>query len=435
MTEGLVKRSALLPCQLTTLFVLAWFVCWFPNTAEAWRWKHWRLKLDLRYAAGWDDNVSRLALPAEPDTVVPWTQIPPPGENKPNPLTSQLPPAAIQQDAVHQMSGRFRARFRNKYHIWSARYALGGKLFHLTPGENVVIQSGQTSYHARPHRRILLGASFRIQDRRRINTSREFTLLSGQAQFFWFAPAGFRLLLNAGYNYFNYRNFELFEPDSYLEDFTDGQRFSFHGDFYDITLTKQFGQVFRLSLSYELSRRAYNVRRSRLTRTTNTGNGALNPLTSNCSNDPSAPDRMMICSLATPRNDLSHRFSLGFRMLYKVLLQGSYHFRIQNADSYGESFTGHNIRLTFAATPFWQIYLVLQMQLQFRNYFNGTPFDTSRGQTSENDNLTSLTIRLSRPIWKNLNANLRYSHTANLFGLGINQYSRNLLTAGFSLAF
>ena len=415
--------------------MLGWFVWSCPRTAEAWKWGRWRLRLDLRYSAGWDDNVSRLALPPEPDTLVRWKRLAPVKINKENPIKSQLPSASIQQDGVHQLSSLVRVRYRSYRHIWSARYTLGGKIFFLTPGEDVLIQGGQTSYYGRPHRRILLGASFNGKDRRRVNTSREFTFLNGQLHFLWFAPLGFRLSINAGYNYFNYRNFEGLKPDSFVEDYTDGQRFSFHGDAYDVTLTKQFGRSFRMYVGYQLTRRNYGIKRERQARPTESRTGNPKPLDSHCSLDPTDINRFMVCSQEKMRTDLSHRITIGFRLLYKVLLKGAYHLRILNAPSYGESFLGHNIQLTFATTPFWKLYLVIQLQLQFRNYFNGIPFDTSRGQTSAADNLTSLTIRLSRPIWKSLHANLHFSHNANLFGLGINQYSRNLLTVGFFFFF
>ncbi|TNE51378.1 MAG: hypothetical protein EP343_04600 [Deltaproteobacteria bacterium] len=418
------------PGWLLGWWVVVGLVSLYPSTAEAWRWGQWKLNLQLRYATGWDDNVQRLAIPPEPDAVVRWDRL----ATTP-PIQTRLPSATITHDGVHQFSGQVRVRFRKGPHVWNARYALGGKIFYLSSGENALVQSGGTSYYARLHRRVYLGVSVDAKDRRRINTSREYSYLGGLFRLLWFAPLGFRLTVQGGYNVFQYRHFEDFRPDSAFDTFTDGQRFSFHGDLYNITLQKSFGRVFRLYAGYQLTRRFYSVRRNRNARPQDQQGQPTSEIPANCSLDGADPNNFLICSVEQGRADLAHRFTLGFRLLYRVLLEGAYNLQFLTADSYGESFLGHNIQLTFAATPFWKLYLVVQLRLQFRNYFDGAPFGPNRVQTSLDDNLTSLTIRLSRPIWKAFHVNLRYSHYANLFGLGINQYSRNLLTAGFSFAF
>jgi hypothetical protein len=279
----------------------------------------------------------------------------------------------------------------------------------LTTDEDALAQQANLSYYLRVHRRILLGVLVNGADMRRINQSREFSNVRGQFLGMWFAPHGFRVDLQGGYGAFQYRHFEAFN-EAHLEDFSDGERYSSHGDNYNVTVRKRFSREFRMWTSYQLSRQFFAVLRSR------------------------ASDGTCAASVIQPRTDVQHQASIGFRVLYHVLIDASYQLEVNNAGSCGESFVGHRVLVRFAARPFWKLFVNAEVRLQFRAFTDGAPFDPSF-PFQQDDNLTTFTLRISRPVLPHMKINIRYSHFANLLGLGINQYSRNLFTIGMTLLF
>lgn len=388
------------PICTLLLGLLVW-----PADANALRWGKWQLRLKIDLSTGYDNNVRRIALPPEPEgeRLGPWLRL---TEKVP----TTLPPVSIEGDGVHQVTTQARLRYRSSQHIWTLQYGIGYKHFFLTSDEDALSQQAKTIYYFRAHRRVLLGAQVDAADLRRFNQSREFSNLSGRFLFLWFAPLGFQLLLNGGYGAFQYRHFEDF-PDAHVEGISDGERFSFHGDFYALTLRKRFTRAFRVSASYQFSRLFYRILREE-----GPTDGVCGP------------------SSVSPRSDYQHRAGVGLRVLYGVLFDASYQFEASFSGSCGESYTGHRLFFRFAARPFWKLYFTMQLQLQFRTFLSGTTFDPNLSSTVD-DNLTVFTVRLSRPILPTLRVNLRYSHFANLLGFGINQYARNLLMAGMSLRF
>lgn len=382
---------------------LGLLLCSFAAPVHAWRWNQWHLRLHIQLSSGWDDNVRRLTIQPQPESFPTWRRL-----TSGEPIQSRLPPASISSDGFHQISLLSRLTFRSSAHYWLTNYGVGAKHFFLTTDEDTLIQRADTLYLYRLHPRILIGAQIQAADRRRSNVSREYSLLHGGLRMVWLAPLGLQFALQAGYSLFDYRHFESLN-EAHIEGFSDGQRYSYHGDFYLLSIQKQITRSFRINGSYQFARLFQQIQRTYTAEST--------------------------CGLTTlsPRTDMLHRASVGFRFLYFVLVDGSYHLDALHANSCGESYLGHRFQLTFAVQAFWQLYLVVQGQLQIRTYGDGSPLTPSPAQTPEDDHLTGITIRLSRPIWKHLHINLRYSYYANLLGDGIHQYSRNLLTIGLSL--
>lgn len=377
----------------------------WPSSVHAKRWGRWDLRLRLDLSMGYDDNVRRVALPPEPSIHVKWKG----GSLPKSPVTSPLPPANILGDGVHQVELRTRLGYRDKVHLGWLRYTLGWKRFFLVHGEDAIVQEAQAVYYARLHRRILLGGQWTATDLRRVNQSREFSQMRGLLLLHWLAPKGWRLTLQGGYGGFLFRHLEAFDAAK-IEGFTHQERYSNHGDTYGVVLRKRFHRVFRMWGSYRFARQFFAVQRSH--------------------ND------KKVCSVSSraQRADLQHLAGLGLRMLYRVLLDASYRLVVHHAGACNESYLGHQLLLRLGIRPFWKLYFVTELNVQFRVFLDGAPFNPSLTSTQE-DSLTTLTFRLSRPILKHLHANIRYSYFANWFGTGINQYERHLFLLGLSFRY
>ncbi len=392
----------------------------FFSHAHAWQWGRWNLKLQLHVKMGYDDNVRRLTVlnPQQTSSTLRWAKI-----DGVVSIPPEIPPAAIQSDGLHQWGGVATLRYADAKHLWSLRYGLGGKVFFQYHDESSIVQRLETQYYLRLHPRFLIGLSAQGADSRRINESREYSFAVAQAVVMWFAPENWLFTLRGGYNAFSFRHLERFQ-DVHLEGLddnpplgkairiSDGQRFSYHGDTYHLSVRKQFHRMFRAQLSYDLSRFFYAFR--------------FDPPT----NSDTSPLPLLI-----PRFDLSHQIGLSLRFLYVVLIELSYHFELLDSRSYGESFLGHRVQFLSAIELPWRITLVLQAQLLFRSFRNGLTLNTLLQQADNDANLTSATIRLSRPIAGPLHLDLRYSFYTNRFSAGGVQYLRNLFLAGLSLRF
>lgn len=392
----------------------------FLPAAHAWKWGRWDLKLQLHVKMGYDDNVRRLTVltPQETTSTLRWAKI-----DSVVVIPPAIPPAVIQADGLHQWGGVATLRYADPKHIWNLRYGLGGKVFFQHHDESSVVQRLETQYYFRLHPRFLIGVSAQFADNRRINESREYSFGMAQAVAMWFAPENWLFTLRGGYNGFAFRHLERFQevhleglddnpPDGKLVRISDGQRFSYHGDIYHLSIRKQFHRMFRAQVSYDFSRFFYGFRF-----------------------DPPATVDSAPLPLLLPRSDLSHQVGILLRFLHVVLIELSYHFELLDSPSYGESFLGHRVQLLSAIELPWRITLVLQAQLLFRSFRNGLTLNTLLQQADNDANLTSATLRISRPIAGPLHLDLRYSFYTNRFSAGGVQYLRNLFLAGVSLRF
>ncbi|MCB9642039.1 MAG: hypothetical protein H6728_03110 [Myxococcales bacterium] len=396
------------------------FLFLFPNTASAWQWGSWKLKLQLHVRMGYDDNVRRLTIlnPQESTSTLHWARL-----DGVVSVPEGIPPASIQQDGLHQWGGLVTLRYADAKHIWSLLYGIGGKVFFQYRDESALAQKVETQYYYRIHRRLLLGVTAQGADNRRLNQSREYSFASAQAVLMWFAPQGWLLSARAGYNGFAFRHLEAF-PEIQLDGFSDiapmgvplkisdGNRFTYHGDIYHVSVRKQFHRIFRAQISYDFARLFYRFRF-----------------------DPPVDADSQPIAYTLPRTDYSHQVGLTMRFLYVVLVELSYFFDYLDSPSYGESFLGHRINLLTALELPWQITLVLQAQLLFRFFRNGLTLNNLLQQADNDANLTTVTVRLSRPIAGPLHLDLRYSFYTNRFSAGGLQYLRNLFMAGVSLRF
>lgn len=377
--------------------------------ADAWRWGRWRLQLKLQLHMEFDDNVRRLTV-SRPDsfgTVYTWLR--PVGER----INSVLSPLAIERDGVNKWAALVRTGYRSRRHILQAWYGIGLKHFFWITDEDTVNNRGSLLYYYRVLPRLLIGVQGQAGDRRRANQEREYSYANGTFRLLWLAPKGWRLRFVGGYGLFSYRNLENF-PDAHLDGISDGSRYSYHGDQFQLQLDKRFGRVWRTSLAYRLSHQFYKFRYARQ------GDQVVGTL----------EDRV----------DWFHNATFSLRFLYVVLVEASYRFELLQSESTGESFLGHRVQLLFATNIFWRMYLVLQAQLQFRTYSDGFTLNHSlfpvNDLPSEDENLAShFSIRLSRTLWRNIQVQLRYSLYINLFGVSAARYLRNLVSVGLTVRY
>jgi len=383
----------------------------FPTEVFAWNFGRWQLDLRLHIATSYDSNVRRIAVSKPPLTtqMLRWFALHPDGA-----VTTRLPPTAIEADGVHKLGLQAALRYRDSKHLWTFRYGLGLQHVFLANDEDSLVQRAETSYYYRIHRRILLGAEIQANDARRQNQSRESSLLFGQGHLLWLAPQGWQLHLRGGYSGFQYRHFESY-PDTFLDGYSDGERFSYHGDQYHLWVTKRFSPVWRLSFGYSFSRLFYKLR---LVVIQDQTQGLLRLQTT-----------------AEPRGDLFHSVGVQLRFLYLVLVDLSYRLEILQSDSYGEPFLGHRIQALFATPLFWKMTLAIQGQLLFRSYINGLTINQIIQQTETDANLTALTIRVRRPVYGALSMQLRYSLFTNQFSAGLASYLRHLALVQFTVRY
>lgn len=385
----------------------------WSSRAEAWQWGRWRFNLRLQLVMEYDTNVRRLGYIE--NALLPDEQAPRWGQPTSGVLRSPLPPIEIKGDGVHKLGTEFKFRYRNRRHIWQLQYILGLKRYFLTGDENTMISRGLTRYYLRVARRFYLGATIQAADRRRDNQTREYSLFRGQFHALWFAPARWRIEAYGGYQSLQYRNLEEV-PESRIDGFTDGQRFSFTGDQYVLSARRRWWKRRLTStLSYDFSRLFYDFRYRQVT--------------------PVAPEDPSIVGILDPRTDLRHGATLKLQLLYKVLFQASYRFEVLSSDSISESYIGHLLQAQVTTELFWDIYLLVKGQFTFRTYTDGLIINDPSRVGDADENLTALTVILSRSLLKRLRLSLRYSYFANQFGSGNSTYNRQTLSVGLTLRY
>lgn len=389
--------------------IITFYLLLSPSSVQARRKSPWLIQLRLHLFMEFDDNVRRLSSlsPKEqdPTAVFQWKRLVG-GE-----IRSPLPPVAIEQDGLHKVGAQAKLRYRKRNHILKLSYNLGFKNFYFTKDENTLINRVTSSYFYRIKRRLLIGLNLQLTDRQRENQAREYTSPQGQLQVLWFAPKKWNFLLQAGYQSFFYRHLED-APEAHIDGFSDGQRFSFHGDQYSLLARRKWTRHFRTRFSYDFARLFHQFRYKQ---------------------DPNQPSN--IYGASEPRTDFLHGLSAGFRFLYIILIDLSYRLEVSQSESVAESFLGHRIKLMLATRLPWKLYLLLQAQLMFRTYFDGFVLNDISQRGDNDENLTAVTIRLSKPIIKSIRLSLRYSYYANQFSIGATSYSRNILSFGVSFRY
>ncbi len=376
----------------------------FPLKADAWRWNHWKLNLKFQLALEYDDNIHRTTTSklSDDDRVQAW--------NEPyRTIPAVVTPLTIEQDGLHKWSAITILTHRSHRQLFRVWYGIGFKKFFWFDSENTLHNKASLRYFYRIFRPLLLGVELKASDRRRSNQEREYSYLAASLQLLFFAPQHFRFLLAWNYGDFSYRNREN-SPESYWQGFSDGQRYSFHGDTYSLTMTKRFNRQWRSSLSYTLARQFYQFR-------IDEQKGEFVP------------------ALAA-RMDLLHQGTFKIRFLHRVLAELSYHFEYLNSPSVAISYLFHKIHLLFSLPLPLDFFFVLESSLQWRHYLDAArlpddPF-LLNNILSEDENLAShVTFRLSRPLNSHLILQLRYSIYKNLFGDPNISYSRHLLSLNF----
>jgi hypothetical protein len=374
--------------RLTCLNWLCLFLCgWLLSSPlEAAPRSHWRFQARLRLAAEYDDNVTRVS---EREQSV--------------------------RDGVLRLVANPRLAYRSRTHLFQFNYTLGLKHFFQTLEEDTLINQASLSYYLRVHPRIMLGVSGNGVDRRRWNGEREYSVGQGNLHLLWFIPGQWQLVIFGGARLYDYR-----DPSRFVviddQKITDNQRYSHWGDQYSLLLRKRFSSRALLSFGYSFTRSIFGFRYEKDEKN-------------------STPEVTVVTPTLKERGDLLHSASLRFRFLYKVLIRASYTFDALQSESFGESYLGHRLRLELATRIFWGFTLLLQGQLHFRTFFDGTTLSTLSQIGDLDENFTSATVRLSRRLWKSLTIHFRYSLYTNQFSSETLPYLRNLASLGISYRF
>lgn len=358
-----------------------------------------------------DDNVRRLGIAKteSTNTAFRWTRV------TSGAIPSKLPPITLKSDGLHKVGLQTVLKYQKKRHLWQLDYNIGFKHFFLTPGEDTLLNRLNMKYYYRAHRRVFMGVLLSGMDRQRTNETREYTFGQGQLHVLFWAPNGWQINGRFSYQLFDYRHLENF-PEAYPDGITDGQRFSNTGEEYELSAQKRWTRTFRTRFSYDFSRKHHNFRYKK------------------DENNPEAEQQRVI-GLLEARTDHQHGLSAGFRFVYIVLIDVSYRFELLQSDSFGESNVGNRVQFMFAFELPLRFYFLFKTQLTFRSYFGGDVVIDPSQRADNDENLTAISLRLSRPILEHLRFNLQYSHFTNQLGAGVSEYKRNVLSVGLSIRY
>lgn len=283
--------------------------------------------------------------------------------------------------------------FPDRRTSFNAAYQLGGRVHFKQAPEDVLVNVGSLMVRHRFARRANFGFEVFIKDRtERIGDTDYLTANGGAFMEFGLARSVW-MRLRIGYGGFNYKPDGRFD---YMED-----RYSMDFLFYPL-------RRLRLTAGYSLSRRHFD-------------SGILmNPVNSNWS--PYGGES---------RNDHLHTAHISARYMRGILIQGGYDFTACFSNSYGTSYTSHRFHLLLSMRAFWRMFIHLYATFRILQYAD-TIYIQDPTQFLEDENRSSISLKLSRAITGKLSLEASYSYYANL-GISNNlSYARHIIFMGLA---
>jgi len=272
-------------------------------------------------------------------------------------------------------------------------YDIAARKFLLLPSEDTLVQNAQLESTFALGRAFAVGLSGRARDRR--GAGRDYTDLVGDA------------LID-------------FTPDEAVD---VRVRFGAHRFLYWPSFGYSFsGPEGSVSARYRLNRRhsaslsgGFNPRR-------------YNALTHEILGEPQLVPQV-------PRTDSVMHASLSYSYRGPFHLSVGYSFFDQASNSRGESMRRHRLSSTLGLRLPWELMLFASLAVQLAQYPDDLWVNPDLSVADDDENSSSATLKLSRPLTKHVDLDLRYAVYVNVFPKNEYLYVRHVASVGVAVSF
>ena len=291
-----------------------------------------------------------------------------------------------------QLEGALRVGERVRF---VGAYDVSGRKFILLPSEDTLVQAAQLEGTVTFWNYFALGLGGRASDRR--GADRDYTDLQGGAVFDFF-------------------------PDPAVE--VRAQVFAHRFLFYNRFAYSFWGPDGQLTARYRINRR-HSV----------SAFGSFNPRTYNSpARDRPGPEGSEV---PPPRRRADNVFGGGLSYSYR----GPFHFTFsysvfdQSSNSFGESVQRHRLNATAGVRLPWQLMLLGSLTWQPSLFPEGVYLSPDLTVLEEDENVSSLTLKLVRPINKWLDVDVRYAGYLGVLPQNDFLYLRHVVSVGLAINF
>ncbi|GMU58788.1 MAG: hypothetical protein AMXMBFR34_05510 [Myxococcaceae bacterium] len=271
-------------------------------------------------------------------------------------------------------------------------YDLAGRKFLTLATEDTLVQDGSLEAAVGIARSVEVGVLGRVRDRR--GAERNYTDLTGGVLVDFLPTDALDVRLTFGAHRFLY--WERFE-------------YSYYGPEGVASIRYRFTRRHSLSVFGSFIPRTYNA--------------AARP----------PPDVM-------PVPDAQVRFDSYFTVGAGYSYRGPFHLSVgyayfdQSSNSYGESIRRHRVSVTGGFQLPWELTLLTALTAQFSAFPQGVYLSPDLTVVEDDENASSLTVKLVRPIIKYVELDLRYAGYLNFLPQNSFLYLRHVISLGLAVA-
>jgi hypothetical protein len=281
------------------------------------------------------------------------------------------------------------ALFADRFRLLGT-YDIAGRKFLTQPSEDTLVQDGSLEATVSVAK-VNLGVSGRVRDRR--GAERDYTDLTGGAVLDYLPTDAFDLRLTFGAHRFIYWS-----------------RFEY----------SYFGPEGVLSARYRFTRRhSVSLFGSFIPRTYNAN--ARPPQ----DGDPEPP--------VVVRQDNYFTVGAGYTFRGPFHLSVGYAYFDQTSNSYGETIRRHRVSLTGGFQLPWKLTLLTAVTAQFSFFPEGVYLSQDLTVVEDDENASSLTVKLVRPVNKHVEVDVRYAGYLNFLPQNQFLYLRHVVSAGLAI--
>lgn len=283
--------------------------------------------------------------------------------------------------------------FAERFRVLGA-YDIAGRKFLTQPTEDTVVQSAQLEATVAFLNLFQFGLAGRARDRR--GADRDYTDLVGGAVLDFLPSSQVDVRVNVSAHRFLFYN-----------------RFAY----------SFWGPDGSLTARYRFDRR-HSV----------SAFGAFNPRTYNANAHAQPGPEGTDTDLGVPRQDAVFGAGLSYSYRGPFHFSFSYSYFDQTSNSFGESVKRHRLSATGGVRLPWQIMLVGSLTWQPSLFPDGVYLNPELTIVEDDENVSSLTLKVMRPINKWLDVDLRYAGYLGLYPGNNFLYLRHVISVGLSIA-
>lgn len=283
--------------------------------------------------------------------------------------------------------------FGERYRLLGS-YDIAGRKFLLLPSEDTVVQDASLEFDVAVASVLNVGLLGRARDRR--GAERDYTDLTGGALIEFLPTANLDVRVTFGAHRFIY-----------------WQRFAY----------SYSGPEGVLSARYRFTRRhSLSVFGSFIPRTYNSNARSPPPV----EGEPDPP--------VVVRHDSYFTAGLTYSYRGPFHLSAGYAYYDQTSNSYGETIRRHRLSLTAGFQLPLQLTLLSSLTAQFSSFPQGVYLSPDLTVVEDDENASSLTVKLVRPVSKYFEIDVRYAGYLNFLPQNDFRYLRHVVSAGLSVA-